>query len=140
MVSAAEPHLAFAWFPERPAFLWGPAPNRQLSADQREVPADLLPAHSDRQRIPGDSSARRRSGASLPGRASHSDSRLLEQVPSRRRAREAPLWYPGLAAHWPSATLGPWAAHLGMRLWARTYLAQPSDPTARLESQASPRD
>jgi hypothetical protein len=118
---AAEPHLAFAPFPERPAWLPGLAPNRRLSVGPPEVTAHSLPAD-------------------LAARVSRWDSARLEQVPSRLGVQlgvqEASPSRPGPAMHWPSATPVPEATHWGIRLRATAYSAQLSDRTACRECQA----
>lgn len=86
---AVKPRSAFAPFPERPAWLPGPEPNRQLSVDPL--------AHSP--------------PADLAGRVSRWDSPHLERVPSRLGARQVSPSRPGPAMHWPSAALGPEATH-----------------------------
>ena len=114
---AAAPCLAFAPFPERPAWLPGLAPNRQLSVDPPEVLAHW-PA------------------ADLAGRVSRWGLARLGRVPSRLGVQEVCPSRLGPAIHWPSATLVPEAAHLGIRLWATAYLAQLSDQMARRECPA----
>jgi hypothetical protein len=89
---AAEPRLAFAPFPERPAWLPELEPNRRLSVD----PPEML-AHS--------------SLVDLAGRVLRSDSAQPERVPSRLPVQEVPPSRPGPAMHWPSAKLLPEAAH-----------------------------
>jgi hypothetical protein len=110
---AKEPRLAFSPFPERPALLRGPEPNRELSADPQEVPAHSFPAFSDRW-LRGDSGLELPEGSfptDFEGQVLRWDSSLLERVPSRPGAREAPLSCRGLAGHWPSVASGPEAAH-----------------------------
>jgi hypothetical protein len=110
---AEEPRLAFSPFPERPALLRGPEPNRELSADPQGMPAHSFLAFSDR-RLRGDSGLALPEGsfpAGFEGQVLRWDSSRLERVPSRRGAPEAPLSCRGLAGHWPSAAPGPAAAH-----------------------------
>ena len=139
---AEQPRLAFSPFPERPALLRGPEPNRELSADPQEVPAHSFPAFSDRW-LRGDSGLALPEGSfptDFEGQVLRWDSSRLERVPSRPGAREAPLSSRGLAGHWPSAAPGPEAAHWGICLWVVAYLAQLSDQTARREFRAWLRD
>jgi hypothetical protein len=89
---AAEPRLAFAPFPERPAWLPGLEPNRQLSVDPPEVLAHW-PA------------------ADLAGRVLRWGLARLERVPSHLGVQEVPPSRPGPAMHWSSATLVPEAPH-----------------------------
>jgi hypothetical protein len=105
---AAEPRLAFAPFPERPASLPGLEPNRQLSVDPPEMLAHW-PA------------------ADLAGQVSRWGLGHQERAPSRLGVLEVSPSRLGPAAYWPSATLVPAAAHWGIRLWATAYLARLSD-------------
>jgi hypothetical protein len=108
---AAEPRLAFAPFPVRPAWLPGFEPNRQPSVGPPEMLAHW-PA------------------ADLAGRASRWGLAQLQRAPSRLGEQEVSPSRPGPARHWPSATLVPEAAHWGKRLRATAYLAQLSDRMA----------
>jgi hypothetical protein len=108
---AAEPRLAFAPFPERPAWLPGFEPNRRPSVGPPEMQAHW-PA------------------ADLAGRASRWGLAQLRRAPSRLGEQEVSPSRPGPARHWPSATLVPEAAHWGKRLRATAYLAPLSDRVA----------
>ncbi len=87
---AAVPRLAFAPFPERPAWLPGLEPNRQLSVD----PPAML-AHWP--------------AADLAGRVSRWGLAHLEPAPPRLAVQAVSPSHPGPAMHWSSATLE--AAH-----------------------------
>ncbi len=106
---AAEPRLAFAPFPERPAWLPGLEPNRPLSVDPPEMLAHWPVA---------------------AGRVSRWGLAQPERAPSRLGVQEVSPSRPGPARHWPSATLVPEAAHWGIGLPAMAYLAQLSDRMA----------
>jgi hypothetical protein len=134
--AAVAERLAVAPFPERPALLQGPEPSRQLSAAPPEVPAPF-PALSEHRRLPGDSRPPEVSSlADLAAQASRWDSVHLEQVPAPPEAPEASLCYPGLAAHWPSVTLGLEATHWGLRLRATVYFVLLSDQAVCRERPA----
>ena len=138
VVAAAR--LASAPLPERPAWLQGPGPNRQVSAEPPEVPVPL-PASLAQRLLPGDSGAPEASfRADLAEQVSRSDSAHLEQVPSRRGAPEAPLGCPAPAEYWLSVTLGLEAAHWGLRWRAAAYWALLADQTVRRECLAGLRD
>jgi hypothetical protein len=89
---AAEPRLAFAPCPERPASLPGLEPNRLLSAGPPEMLAHW-PA------------------ADLAGQVSRWGLGQPQRAPSRLGVREVSPSRPGPARHWSSATLVPEAAH-----------------------------
>ena len=135
-VVAAAARLASAPLPERPAWLQGPEPSHQVSAEPPEVPVPL-PASLAQRLLPGDSGAPEASfRADLAEQVSRSDSAHLEQVPSRRGAPEAPLGCPGPAEYWPSVTVGLEATHWGLRWRATAYLALLADQTVCRECLA----
>jgi len=117
----AEPRLAFAPFPERPAWLPAPEPNRQLSVDRREVLAHSPPAD-------------------LAGQVLRWGLAHLEWAPSRVGIQEVSPSRPEPAMRWSSATLVPEATHSAIRLWAMAYSAKLSDQVACRAFRAWPRD